>query len=46
MFVPSYEEQMRISFFFRQIDNLITTKEQEIEKLQNLKKAFLEKMFV
>ena len=44
--VPSYDEQKKISQYFEQLDNLITLHQRELEKLKNLKKACLEKMFV
>ena len=43
---PSRTEQDRIVSVFRQLDNLITLHQRELEKLKNLKKACLEKMFV
>lgn len=43
---PKKNEQDTIATFFHRINSLITTKEQEIEKLKNLKNAFLIKMFV
>ena len=46
LFAPSKEEQQRIGQFLRGIDNLITLHQRELEKLQNIKKAMLEKMFV
>lgn len=42
---PSIEEQSKISKFFSNLDNLITLHQRKLEKLQNLKKAMLEKMF-
>ena len=39
-------EQDRIADFFRHLDNLITLHQRELEKLQSIKKALLEKMFV
>ena len=39
-------EQKQIGAFIRQLDNLITLHQRELEKLKNLKKACLEKMFV
>ena len=39
-------EQKRISYLFDKIDNLITLHQRKLEKLQNLKKAALDKMFV
>ena len=43
---PSKTEQDRIVSVFRQLDNLITLHQRELEKLQNIKKSMLEKMFV
>ena len=44
---PSDEsEAQKIGTIFRCIDNLITLHQRELEKLKNLKKACLEKMFV
>ena len=43
---PSRTEQDRIVSVFRQLDNLITLHQRELEKLKKLKKACLEKMFV
>ena len=42
----SPSEQKQIGAFFRQLNNLITLHQRELEKLKNLKKACLEKMFV
>ena len=42
----SIEEQTAIGNFFRSLDTLIEAQQQEIEKLQNIKKALLNKMFV
>ena len=39
-------EQKQIGAFIRQLDNLITLHQRELEKLQNIKKSLLEKMFV
>ena len=44
--VPSVEEQKQIGTFLDYLDNLITLHQRELEKLKNLKKACLEKMFV
>ena len=44
---PTVEkEQQLIANYFSQLDNLITLHQRELEKLKNLKKACLEKMFV
>ena len=40
-----YEEQQKIGIIFRKLDNLITLHQREYEKLQNVKKSMLEKMF-
>ena len=45
-FVPSYPEQQKIGAFLDQLDHLITLHQRELEKLQNIKKSMLEKMFV
>ena len=44
--VPTFTEQKRISTFFENLDNLITLHQRKLEKLKNVKKALLEKMFV
>ena len=44
--IPSLDEQRRIGVYFKQLDNLITLHQRELEKLQNIKKSMLEKMFV
>ena len=43
---PSLAEQQQIGSYFRNLDHLITLHQRELEKLKNLKKACLEKMFV
>ena len=42
---PSNTEQDRIVSVFRQLDNLITLHQRKFEKLTNVKKSMLEKMF-
>ena len=42
---PSRIEQERISAFFSVLDNLITLHQRKLEKLTNVKKSMLEKMF-
>ena len=42
---PSHEEQVKISDFFRGIDNLITLHQRKLENVQKLKKSMLQKMF-
>ena len=44
--VPSIEEQQRIGDYFRSLDHLITLHQRQLEKLKNIKKSMLEKMFV
>ena len=43
---PSYEEQQKIGQFFGKLDKTITLHQRELQKLKNIKKALLEKMFV
>ena len=40
------DEQKKIGEFFQNLDKLITLHQRKLEKLQNIKKALLEKMFV
>ena len=44
--IPTTAEQIKIGGYFQQLDNLITLHQRELEKLQNIKKSMLEKMFV
>ena len=44
--VPSEKEQTRIGDTLATFDHLITLHQRKLEKLQNIKKAMLEKMFV
>lgn len=44
--VPNIEEQHQIGIFFANFDRLIALHQRELTKLQNIKKALLEKMFV
>ena len=44
--IPNREEQMKIASFFQSIDNLITLHQRKLDKLNNIKKACLEKMFI
>lgn len=43
---PQKEEQIKISTYLRNLDLLISLYQQELDKLQSIKKALLEKMFV
>ena len=43
---PITLEQKKIGTFFNHLDHLITLHQRKLEKLQNIKKSCLEKMFV
>lgn len=42
---PEKEEQQKIAIFFHNLNTLITLHQRKLEKLQNIKKSCLEKMF-
>ena len=42
---PQISEQKQIAEFFANLDNLITLHQRKFEKLTNVKKSMLEKMF-
>lgn len=44
--VPELAEQKQIGSFFANLDHLITLHQRKLEKLQNIKKAYLNEMFV
>ena len=44
--IPNIEEQKQIGSYFRSLDNLITLHQRKLEKLKNIKKSMLEKMFI
>jgi type I restriction enzyme, S subunit len=44
--IPRMAEQKKIGANFKKLDNLITLHQRKLEKLQNLKKALLKKMFI
>lgn len=46
IYYPSLAEQDKISSFFTKLDNLINVHQRKLEKLQNIKKAYLNEMFV
>jgi len=46
IWLPKLVEQKQIGNFFRNLDALITAQQEEVEMLQNIKKAFLVKMFI
>lgn len=43
--VPSFDEQKRLGEYFETFDYLITLYQRKLKKLENIKKAILEKMF-
>lgn len=43
---PSYDEQKKISSYLDNFDNLIALHQRKLEKLKNIKKSCLEKMFI
>ena len=45
-FFPSVEEQEKISQYLDELTHLITLHQRKLEKLKNIKKSMLEKMFV
>lgn len=44
--IPTIEEQQKIGSYFQNLDNLISKQSAELEKLKNVKKTLLSKMFV
>lgn len=44
--IPSLPEQQKIGSYFQNLDNLISKQSAELEKLKNVKKTLLSKMFV
>ena len=44
--IPTIKEQRVLGQYLETLDNLITLHQRELEKLQNIKKSMLEKMFV
>ncbi|UOY88118.1 restriction endonuclease subunit S [Bacillus glycinifermentans] len=46
VFLPSLEEQEKISEFFKRFDDTIALHQRELDALKETKKAFLQKMFV
>lgn len=44
--IPEYAEQVQIGTFFCRIDQAIALHQQEIDRLQQLKQGYLQKMFV
>jgi type I restriction enzyme S subunit len=46
VYMPGKEEQQKIGEFFKNLDNQIEMKEKKLDKLQKMKEAYLEEMFV
>ena len=46
LLLPSKDEQIQIGHYLARLDHLITLHQRKLEKLQNIKKSCLEKMFV
>jgi len=44
--LPGYEEQEKIGNFFKKLDDTITLQERKLELLKEMKKSFLQKMFI
>lgn len=44
--VPSLTEQIKLGIFFENVDNLITLHQSKLDKLKNLKKSYLNEMFI
>ena len=44
--IPSNEEQEKIGQFFKNLDNQISIEEEKLVKLEKLKQAYLNDMFV
>jgi len=44
--VPSLKEQARIGQHFKNLDKLITLHQKKLSKLKNLKKSYLNEMFI
>lgn len=45
-YTSNKDEQIKIGRFFKQLEDIIALREQELETLKQTKKAFLQKMFV
>ncbi|MFT8823862.1 restriction endonuclease subunit S, partial [Liquorilactobacillus satsumensis] len=46
MIPKKVNEQKKIGTFFKQLDDIITLQQQKLTLLKQLKKAFLQKMFI
>ena len=45
LFLPGYQEQKQVGAYFKYLDHLITLHQRKYDKLVNIKKSMLEKMF-
>ncbi|WP_416738561.1 restriction endonuclease subunit S [Mycoplasma sp. 005V] len=45
LYLPNYDEQQKIGLLLSNLDTLITNQETKLEKLNNIKKSLLDKMF-
>ena len=45
IFVPTMSEQQQVGEYFRKLDHLITLHQRKLERLKNVKKSMLDKMF-
>ncbi|MGM0260539.1 restriction endonuclease subunit S [Enterococcus sp. AZ102] len=46
LFIPDLKEQQKIGQFFKQLDDTIALHQRKLDKLKQIKQAFLQKMFV
>ena len=46
IYFPSFEEERKIGAFFKHLDDTIVLHQHKLEKLQNIKQAYLNEMFV
>ena len=44
--LPKFKEQQKIGSYFSHLDSLVSLQQRKLEKLKNIKKSLLEKMFV
>ena len=44
--IPSLKEQIQIGTFFKKLDDTIALHQHKLEKLQNIKQAYLNELFV
>ena len=45
IFVPTISEQQQVGEYFRKLDHLITLHQRKLDRLKNIKKSMLDKMF-